>query len=98
MAEQSVGNYEFHVTVDLSRHQLYVAEEHAERLGFKSSYIQGDPLLGNRSFFYYTGHTNSVESAMKLMERVGEPLPYGGMIIRKKIELIIYDTKTGVGM
>lgn len=84
--------YECHITVD-SAHSG-VATRVATALGWKTSEIWRDPVLGEKNFFYLTTHSTSFPAIMKLMEECAQTLTDINIpILRKKIELVIYDSK-----
>ena len=89
-------NYECHITVDTPEDQDRFDRlvQFADEWGWKSSWIERDPLLGDKQFFYFTRHSNNfkeIEREMDLtanvLDRVGYP------VLRKKIEMIVFDTK-----
>lgn len=90
--------YECHVTVERPVNQetreLYerVGTEH----GWKTSMIDGDPVLGKKVFFYFTKHGSSFGSIKNRMFNLEEIL--GDRVVRSKIEHIVYDTKTKIGL
>jgi hypothetical protein len=66
--------------------------------GWKTSEIARDPVLGDDTHFYLTAHDRdslTIYEAMRLMSKM---LAESGIeIIRKKIELTVYDTKEMAG-
>ena len=90
-------NYECHITTTVA--SAAVAEEIASRCGWKTSEIKRDPLLGDGSHFYLTRHSTSHQRIFDEMKYAAAELRlYGATVLREKIELIVYDTKTGVGL
>lgn len=87
-------NYECHITVHVQHAKA--AEAVAKDLHWKTSQIDGDPVLGDRPFFYLTTHCSNVEDMMHRMRMCTDMLERvnGVPVIREKIELIIHDTKT----
>jgi hypothetical protein len=88
-------SFECHITLELpdeaGRQRL---TEFLEDWGWKASWIDGDPLLGEKRFFYLTRHSDSYSelyAEMQLTAKVVSGL--GFVVVRKKIEEIIYDTK-----
>lgn len=87
-------SYECHVTLDNDpcNHPEFelIGQEH----GWSTSFIDGDPLLGQKCFFYFTCHDDSqddIEDKMwKLADYLGEA---GHQVLQLKIEQIIFDTK-----
>jgi len=69
-------------------------EEIAKILQWKTSSIEGDPFLGKDTFFYFTCYHTSLPEIQKKMDKLCIFLKDRGYkVIRKKIELVIYDTK-----
>lgn len=67
----------------------------ANSLKWKTSFIDGDPVLGNKVFFYFRCHSKSYDSIFEKMAELNNAL--GLKSIRSKIEHIVYNTKTGIG-
>ena len=91
--------FECHITVenDLGRKVFY--QLLAEQCGWKTSCIDGDPLLGKGLHFYFTRHDKNYEDMFINIEKLAGLLELDKVvIIRKKIEHIMYDTKTGIGV
>lgn len=66
---------------------------------WKSSKIDGDPVLGDGVHFYLTSHSSTPELSFRRMRTAQTRLRDAGIEIRRmKIEHIIYDTKTSVGL
>ena len=90
-------NFECHITTTVTSAEE--AERLAKLFGWKTSEIKRDPLLGDASHFYLTRHDRSyrrIETDMKLL--AADLRAVGCVVLREKIELIVYDTKTGVGL
>lgn len=89
--------YECHVTIQLPEREqgLKIARAYYEGLGrrhqWKTSYIVNDPLLGKGGYFYFTAHHVDYDTLFSKMEALAFGL--GTLVVRKKIEQIIYDTK-----
>lgn len=89
--------FECHVTTTVAHAQE--AERLAAAFGWKTSEIKRDPLLGDASFFYLTLHDKSLTTIYAQMSHMAADLRAAGCdVLRSKIELIVYDTKTGVGV
>lgn len=85
--------FECHITLMSSQGEQ--ATEIAKNLHWKTSEIARDPVLGNDTYFYLTTHTDNLPAMMtKLAGARGQLQQAGIEIIREKIEVIIYDTKT----
>lgn len=66
----------------------------AKQFGWKYSQIDGDPVLGKDVFCYLTSHDDHFINMNTRMTQVAEASEdAGAKVLRKKIELIIYDTK-----
>lgn len=91
--------FECHITFEAAAASQ--AQALADFRGWKTSQIERDPLLGDKSFFYLTKHSHSyaqlfadMEQTAKIAREAMVPFPP----LRLKIEQILYDTKTGVGV
>lgn len=83
---------ECHITCNFADKDM--AQEVAEHLHWTTSEIERDPVLGKASYFYLTTHGTDVQAMFSRMEHADIVLRTSGVIsVRKKIELIIYDTK-----
>lgn len=95
------NNFEIHITCDLPDltglkdiKTMFLYEELAIKHGWSTSMIDGDPLLGKGGRYYFTAHAEAEDLAYNRMESFAKILANNGIkIIRKKIEVIIYDTK-----
>lgn len=90
-------NFECHITCDLTDAAVCtaVAAEH----NWKTSKIDGDPVLGDRKFFYLTAHAASYGGIKARMDNTVRALKLAGAeVLRQKIEMVVLDTKTGVGI
>jgi hypothetical protein len=88
--------YECHITVSkpTSLTSLSVLKEIGLTYGWKTSSIDGDPLLGEQIFFYFTIHSKSYDDIFSKMEALSVHLhSLEFTVLRKKIEQIVYDTK-----
>jgi hypothetical protein len=85
--------YECHVTVDRPSNPDDF-NTLAQNLGWKTSCIDGDPVLGKKVFFYFTCHGTYYGRIYEKMELLASML--GDRVVRKKIEQIIYDTKGNI--
>lgn len=85
-------SFECHITVPSSS-DLPAAAIAAE-LGWKTSEIARDPLLGDKNFFYLTGHARDLVLITAEMRQVVERLVDAGVpVLREKIEVIIHDVR-----
>jgi hypothetical protein len=90
-------SYECHVTTTVAHAEA--AEVLARALGWKTSEIKRDPVLGDGSHFYLTTHGNNFVSVKIRMHTLADSMKACGIpVVREKIERIVYDTKTGVGI
>jgi hypothetical protein len=94
-------HFESHITLPVTADSpIDKWKEIATKLGWKTSAIDGDPLLGNKVFFYLTKHDTNFDilkfdtfACATLVEA-----ETGVVAVRMKIEKIVFDTKTGVGV
>ncbi len=85
-------NFEIHVTID--KKDAILAEMLAKEQHWKTSKIDGDPVLGAKPFFYLTTHTSDFKKAYDRMNTMVNDLGANGIfVIREKIELIVHDVK-----
>lgn len=88
-------NYECHITCHL--HDAAFAGAVATALHWKTSEIARDPVLGSDTYFYLTSHGATYGDLFTRMEEAEAALVRQGVeVVRKKIEHIVYDTKTGM--
>jgi hypothetical protein len=91
-------NYECHITVACKDRHVAAGVAADRTNPWKYSQIDGDPVLGQKVFAYLTKHdTNYVRLYSNMKAAVGALSQQGVGVVREKIELIMYDTKTGVG-
>lgn len=90
--------YECHITVLLEDREI--AEQVAKDLHWKTSAIDGDPVLGKDTYFYLTRHGKCVmynvqdEDIWHNMKSTVNVLTARGVkVIREKIELIVHDLR-----
>ena len=89
--------YECHLTIPAAN--AAAGKEIAAKLHWKFSVIVGDPVLGKHVFAYLTTHGTDLMKVMGRMNEVSAEIrAYGVDVIREKIELIVYDTKVGIGV
>lgn len=90
-------NFECHITCKAKDAQLVA--QLGEEVGWKFSQIDGDPVLGKELFCYLTMHKTKFQSIYVNLQAAQTLLSSNGIeVVRSKIELILYDTKTGVGV
>jgi hypothetical protein len=82
--------YECHVTLRKPQDTREL-ESLALEKQWKTSFIVGDPLLGKEGFFYFTTHHVDYDQIFSKMRSLADRL--GTLVIREKIEHIVYDTK-----
>lgn len=91
-------NYECHITVAREDGPVTAGVAADPKNPWKYSQIDGDPVLDQKVFAYLTKHdTNYVRLYSNMKATVGALSQQGVDVVREKIELIMYDTKTGVG-
>lgn len=90
--------YECHITTPpppLPADRIYL-EGLAKQHKFKTSQIDGDPLLGDKVYFYFTGHDDDLERMMVRMNALSKDIQDLARVrvIRRKIEQIVLDERT----
>ena len=64
---------------------------------WKFSAFDADPLMGDKPYCYLTNYDPNAQTLLNSMNDVCDELKAIGVeVLRRKIERIIYDTKTGV--
>jgi hypothetical protein len=87
-------SFECHVTVDPPPEDVSDCHRIAAKLGWKTSEIERDPVLGDRKYFYFTAHARSFEVLKARMDELTAELRAEELnVLREKIENIVYDTK-----
>lgn len=87
--------YECHITCQIGHDEM--VQTLGELFNFKFSRIDGDALLGRRPFCYLTAYDTDAPTLLTRMKTMASMLEHEKVIVlRQKIEEIIYDTKTGV--
>jgi hypothetical protein len=85
-------SFECHVTVSNPNEEI--CEEYAKLYEWKTSKIERDPLLGDKTFFYFTCHGKEYDSVFSKMKQCVEDLQMLGLkCVREKIEHIIHDVR-----
>jgi hypothetical protein len=89
--------YEAHITISLS------SEEEVKKVGLSSNWtfskILGDPIMGKEAYCYLTQYKENANELLKEMNDVASCLKLNNCkVLRCKIELICYDTKTNVNI
>lgn len=85
--------FECHITVALPN-SMERFESLAKDFGWKTSVIEGDPLLGKYGFLYFTSYDADFDFMVKRMDQMADLIrERNGEVLRKKIEKIVYDTK-----
>lgn len=86
-------SYESHITIELKDAIPWgIAVAQAQK--WKTSQIDGDPLLGDKVYFYLTAHDSDYHRLFDRMKETVEALESNNVVVlREKIEHIIYDTK-----
>lgn len=86
-------NFECHITFQAK--DATICEQIAEAYYWKTSKIDGDPVLGKQVFFYLTSHDSEF---MHLYERmctvIAAAHAQGISHVREKIEAILHDKRT----
>lgn len=87
-------NFECHVTLvnDEKLHAIW--KKTANKFGWKTSFIVGDPVMPDQSgYLYFTKHSNSYRQLDNDMHWLCFGAELDGHIVRKKIELVLYDER-----
>lgn len=93
-------NFECHITFPLKQDlaALRTLRNAPQFEHWRFSAIDGDPVLGPGVHAYFTSHaTNYITLYTSMKTFVGALTQDGVNVVREKIELIMYDTKTGEG-
>jgi len=90
-----VADYECHITVEPSLDfELITLCKLGEIHNWKTSYIEGDPDLGKGSRYFFTKHFNDLDKARENTNNLSDAIfDMDILVVRKKIELVIADTK-----
>lgn len=87
--------YEAHITCHISDWER--VQQFATLTGWKSSRIDGDALLGAKPYCYLTGYNADGHVLLAETVALARNLEQAGaVVLREKVEQIVYDTKTGV--
>ena len=84
--------YECHVTFVDDPYIKVAVTPIADIQNWKTSRIAGDPVLGDKTFFYATKHSNDYKSLKSDLKKFVSCFDKS-RIVREKIEMIVYDTK-----
>lgn len=85
-------NFEIHITIP--KDSMETAKSIAESLNWKTSAIDGDPVLGSKVYGYLTTHSVNLRHAMSRMEECVVTLRQRGIhVLREKIEVIVHDAR-----
>lgn len=82
-------DFEIHITIRPEYKDR--VDSLATELGYKTSLIDEDEVMGRDKLCYITFHTSSYKLAKERLESVIESI--GVPVLRKKIEHILYDAK-----
>lgn len=87
--------YECHITMRGDPKQI---EPLVKATGWKFSAIDGDPVLGKGVLCYATSHFKGSRDTADVVIAMGvvadELVAQGAEVIRQKVELVVYDTKS----
>lgn len=91
----NLNRYEAHITADIQfAKEVQIV---ANASGWKYSQIHGCPIMGNKTYCYLTHYNTNAQTLKNQMDAISTLLTMGNVpVLRSKIEMIIYDTKTGV--
>lgn len=89
--------YECHITLNAEDADKATALLDKTDMKWKTSKIDGDPVLGKKIYFYLTTHAVDYSEIHQKMSRTAAVLYAGGLdVVRQKIEAIVFDTKVGI--
>jgi DNA repair photolyase len=92
-----IGGYEAHLTMDAEHHGK--VREIGETFGLAYSQITGCPILGQGTYCYLTDYSLNLEEVKQRIFGIKVLLEHNKIpVLRAKIEHIVFDTKTGVGV
>lgn len=89
-------DFECHITIEALFGEHSYIESIARKHQWKSSFISGDPDLGNGDRFFLTKHFDELEYAQAstdIMAWAIETSLAKAKVVRKKIEEVLLDTK-----
>jgi hypothetical protein len=91
--------YECHITMESKDpHSRQIAHEFTEHMKWKFSAIDGDIIVGDGVKLYATKHFNSrlsqAEVKGELLRAARRLEAHGVTVIRRKVELVIYDDRS----
>lgn len=89
--------YECHVTMVANRDMFPTIKANVDKLSWKFSAIDGDPSLGEGVKCYATKHFRANMDPTTVLEKLNETADEitksGVEVVRRKIELVIYDDR-----
>lgn len=94
-------SFEIHVTSEIRKSEYNpishinrqsMFEAVAENYGWKTSMIDGDPVLGKGIKFYFTAHEKTLPKARRKLEELVKKIKEENWpLLRAKIEKIVFD-------
>jgi hypothetical protein len=88
--------FECHITMPREQSTVVQVVANQELLGFAFSAIDGDPVMGKQAYCYLTCYdTDGLGLLEKMRVASGVLKRHGVLVLREKVEEIVYDTKTG---
>lgn len=96
-SDKVLKDYECHVTVEacLGRDRQ-ILELMGQEKGWKTSFVTGDPDLGQGSRFFFTTHFSRMYLAWHSTNALAVALELAlYKVVRRKIELVVADTRAG---
>jgi hypothetical protein len=91
-----LGLYEAHVTVEKPANdtERLLLEAVGREYHWKTSEIDGDPVLGKNLYYYFTSHAHTYDALLRRMQLIVQDLRGVGVhVVREKIEHIVYDVR-----
>lgn len=92
-----MSRFECHITLHKPKHTAAARQlfEIAQKYNLKTSWITGDPVTGPGKWFYLSGYSTSYDKLLEDMKAAADVIRNVGIVVvREKIEQIMYDTKT----
>lgn len=90
-----MAKFEAHMT--FNRRDAGAVSEVGEAFGWKFSAFDADPIMGDKPHCYLTAYHTRAEELARRMDDIEDALKaHSVTTLRKKVERIVYDTKTGI--
>ena len=85
--------FECHITVNKPKTPFKISclEKLGKKYGWATSMIDGDPVMGDKVFFYFTRYSNNLNKILNEMAEFSNLIPE--RVVRQKVEQIVYDSR-----